>query len=150
MIPGEASGSWQVTIFQPLIWYPCGSGQLPAQRQDNYIQVKGFDSTNSRCILPACSSSCPPPSSTYTHTHTPPPLLPPILTSGPARNRCPWKIYRPHMWLRTLTNLKKKRKKKAEAHPETWKSWTMLYIIIIGMAATGNIPLNIQEDNGRC
>lgn len=49
--------SWQVTIFQPLIWSPNWRQRVPAQRRDDYIQVQGFDSTNSGWIFPARSSA---------------------------------------------------------------------------------------------
>lgn len=129
--------------------------QLPAQQQDNYIQVQGFDSTNSRWIFPACSgppqpphpsSTTPTPTSTTT---TPPPTLRRVVsllgrlgTDALEEKKKKRKIPRPSHVTEDLD-------KKLKHFQKTWKSWTMLYITIIGMAASGNIPLNI-EDNGTC
>lgn len=128
--------SWQVAIFQPLIWSPRGGGKslhsgrtITSRCKDLIQQILG----GSFQLPPA--PSLPPRRSLLT-----------MLCLFGAWNRCPWKIYRPHMWQLRRRN----KKKKTEALPETWKSWTMWYIIIIGMAATGNIPLNIPEDNGTC
>lgn len=88
--------------------------QLPAQQQDNYIQVQGFDSTNSRWIFPACSGPPQPPhpsstTPTPTSTTTTPHSSPRCLSSGPAWNRCPWR--------------KKKKKENTTALTCDWGPW---------------------------
>lgn len=89
--------------------------QLPAQQQDNYIQVQGFDSTNSRWIFPACSGPPQPPhpsstTPTPTSTTTTPPLFAALSLFWAGLEQMPLKkkkkkgkYHGPHMWLRTLT-----------------------------------------------
>lgn len=110
--------------------------QLPAQQQDNYIQVQGFDSTNSRWIFPACSRPPSPPPT------TPLPLCR-VVSLRASLEQMPLKNLQ-------ASHVTEDLDKKLKHFQKTWKSRAMLCIIVIGMAATGNIPLNIPEDNGTC
>lgn len=122
--------SWHVAVLQPMIRSPHGSGESQHSGRTSRSRCKDLI----QHILGGSLQLSPAPSRL-------PPLLP--LHSDTSlwvhlRNRCPWKKST------GLTcdndNLKKKKERKAEVLPETWKSWTMWYIIIIGMAASGNIP----------
>lgn len=113
--------SWHVAVLQSMIRSPHGSGK----------SQHSVGTSRSRCkdliqhILGGSLQLSPAPSQWY-------------VSLGPSSEQMPLKkIYRPHMW---QWQLKKKKERKAEVLPETWKSWTMWYIIIIGMAASGNIP----------
>lgn len=90
---------WQVAILGPLIWPHSGSSNSLHSSKTIISRCKDLIQQ----ILGGSILLAPNPAPAFI---TPsPPLC--CLSSGPALNRCPWKIHSPHVWLRTLTkNLK--------------------------------------------
>lgn len=106
--------SWQVAIFEPLIWSLCGSGN--SQHSSRTITSRCKDLIQQ--ILGGSFQLAPGPPSPLTPPRPPPPppLPPPpphssprCLSSGPAWNRCPWR--------------KKKKKENTTALTCDWGPW---------------------------
>ena len=102
--------SWQVAIFEPLIWSLCGSGN--SQHSSRTITSRCKDLIQQ--ILGGSFQLAPGPPSPLTPPQPPPPPPPPTLrcvvsllgrlrTDALEEGKKKGKYHGPHMWLRTLT-----------------------------------------------